>query len=103
MFSEIKPLYPLRHYVNIPQVAQRTKEFPAGLLQFLPCRMWVKRPQAVRHRAAAAQRDSEIVYWIGSKFAADLVAFLEHLLHPVEQAVALQATFACLHTHFAYC
>ena len=77
---------PFRHDLHIAKIAQAAEKGLAQLLHLLPCRIRIDGQEAVRHRAATADGDPEIVHGIGRKFKAGLVTLLQHALRPVGES-----------------
>ena len=80
---------PFLHYLDIAQVTQALEKSFAGFLHGLPVGVGIEGHQSVGKRAAAAQRDTQIVHSIGVEIGGDVLTFFERSKHPVAEAGGL--------------
>ena len=85
-FCGMQLLDPFHHHLDVAQCAEALKQALAGLLHRLPVRIGIEGHQSVRHGAAAAQGDAQVVNRIGTEIGGDVLALFQNPQHPVAQA-----------------
>ncbi len=83
--TQLQVLDPLHHDLDVAQRSESLEERLARLLHRLPVWIGIHRHHPVCHRAAASQRDPQIMHRIGAEVGGHVAALLQHAEHPVAQ------------------
>ena len=78
--------HPFRHHLVVAQVAQATEERLGQAFHLLPRGIRIHGEETVSHGTAAANRHAQVVYRIGSKALAGLIAFFHDAVRPMGEA-----------------
>ena len=62
--------------MNIAQIAETLKQALAGLLHRLPFGVGIERDDPVGQGAAAAQRDPQVMHWVGAEIVGNVLTLI---------------------------